>query len=465
MTIIVRCVVAALIAAMPAWLGAEDRLLKATGEYRMGDNDTRADAKRLALQDAKRLALEKAGTFLESIVEIKNADVTRDEIRTYAAGIIEVVEQGTHTALEGDTTVVRVDVTAKIDTAVVAKQIEALRRNESVRGDLVKLRAEMEQLRKEVAEKTRQLGETRSKAEATRLVEERQQGMNGLEANELVAQAKVLMGYEAGDFNLGRSTSQSRAQAKALLVQAAKLAPQDEDVQSTLFAIYLDEGRHQEALKIAEDAMRMAPDKQGQSAGYHMMGVVFLVMTDFPRAQQAFLKSIELDGSVRGPYEHLAEIAFLSGDMAGVVKWLRVGTSRVPSDSKLHAKLADMLFENGGPGAAPEALREAQIAVQLDPRSADAHRVFGKCLIVNQQWRDGVFQLQEAIRLDPGSHLAYEDLGRGYGYLGRLPEAAGMLRESLRRVPNTALHGRDRRKIQEELAGTEAECYRRRIAC
>lgn len=30
----------------------------------MGDNDTRIDAKRLALLDAKRLALEQAGTYL-----------------------------------------------------------------------------------------------------------------------------------------------------------------------------------------------------------------------------------------------------------------------------------------------------------------------------------------------------------------------------------------------------------------
>ena len=46
----------------------------------MGDNDTRADAKRLALLDAKRLALEQAGTYIEGISEVKNLDLAKEEI-------------------------------------------------------------------------------------------------------------------------------------------------------------------------------------------------------------------------------------------------------------------------------------------------------------------------------------------------------------------------------------------------
>lgn len=45
-------------------VAAEIRTITATGEYRMGDNDTRTDAKRMALLDAKRLASGQAGTYL-----------------------------------------------------------------------------------------------------------------------------------------------------------------------------------------------------------------------------------------------------------------------------------------------------------------------------------------------------------------------------------------------------------------
>src|SRR5574341_2609231 len=114
----------------PAAAATEVRTLTATGEYRMGDNDTKTDAKRLALLDAKRQALEQVGTYLEGVTEVKNLRVTKDEIRSYTAGIVEVVEQATRTTLEGETTVVRVDVTVKVDTAVVTRQLGELRKNE-----------------------------------------------------------------------------------------------------------------------------------------------------------------------------------------------------------------------------------------------------------------------------------------------------------------------------------------------
>mgnify|MGYP003694111703 CR=1 FL=1 len=74
------------------------RVVTASGEYRMGDHDTRADAVRLAIEAAKRQALEQVATYLESVTEVKNLDVTRDDIRTYTAGIVmRVGSAGQHT--------------------------------------------------------------------------------------------------------------------------------------------------------------------------------------------------------------------------------------------------------------------------------------------------------------------------------------------------------------------------------
>ena len=66
------------------------RVVKSSGEYRMGDHDTRTDAIRMAMETAKREALEQVATYLESVTEVKNLDVTRDEIQTYTAGVVMV---------------------------------------------------------------------------------------------------------------------------------------------------------------------------------------------------------------------------------------------------------------------------------------------------------------------------------------------------------------------------------------
>jgi hypothetical protein len=158
----------------PAAVATEVRTLTATGEYRMGDNDTKTDAKRLALLDAKRQALEQVGTYLEGVTEVKHLSVTRDEIRSYTAGIVEVIEQSTRTTLEGETTMVRVDVTVKVDPAVVTRQLGELRKNELAKEELTRAKAEADRLRKELDDKSRQLAALKG-GEAETAVQQRQQ--------------------------------------------------------------------------------------------------------------------------------------------------------------------------------------------------------------------------------------------------------------------------------------------------
>ncbi len=74
---------------------AEVRIVTAQGEHRMGDRDTREDAIRLATEAAKRNALEQVATYLESVTIVDGLDVTKDEIRTYTAGLVLVLVQDT----------------------------------------------------------------------------------------------------------------------------------------------------------------------------------------------------------------------------------------------------------------------------------------------------------------------------------------------------------------------------------
>lgn len=122
----------------------EVRVVTASGEYRMGDHDTRADAVRLAIDAAKRQALEQVATYLEGVTEVQNLDVTRDEIRTYTAGVVMVLDQKVSTRLEGETVVIHADLTAQVDPNEVAQAITALRDNESAKYGLVALRTEVD---------------------------------------------------------------------------------------------------------------------------------------------------------------------------------------------------------------------------------------------------------------------------------------------------------------------------------
>ena len=281
-----------------AWLAvspadAELRTITATGEYRMGDNDTRTDAKRLALMDAKRLALEQAGTYLESVSEVKNLQVSRDEIRTYAAGIVEVKEQAASSKMEGETTVVHVDVTVQIDTAVVARQIDALRKNEHAKEELQQARAEAERLKQEVEAKGRELAALKSKAGAEPLLKEREQVFAKLDAQDLVVRAWRPIGSRGG-FGEGESLpAQDQASAKAMILQAITLDPANARAHLTLGHLLQEEGNFKGAAREFREALRLNPDLARAHAGLGRALLADGRRDDAAREFRMFLKTVK----------------------------------------------------------------------------------------------------------------------------------------------------------------------------
>ena len=169
------------------------RVVTATADYRMGDHDTRMDATRMAIEAAKRQALEQVATYLESVTEVKNLDVTRDEIRTYTAGIVTVLNQQTRTRLEDGGVVIHVDLTAQVDQDEVILAINALRENERATQELASLRTEAEQLRQQLDAANVALASANTAEQVHALTLQRQQLLNQMQADDLVAQA--LTGY------------------------------------------------------------------------------------------------------------------------------------------------------------------------------------------------------------------------------------------------------------------------------
>jgi len=322
---------------------AEVRTITAIGEYRMGDNDTRTDAKRLALLDAKRVALEKAGVYIESITEVKNFDLTREEIRAYTGGIVEVIEQKTRTVMEGDSTVVRVEVATKIDTNLVTRQIDAFRHDEGGRKEILRLRMETEQLRKEVDAATRELASLKAKTQVETATARRQQLINRVLANELVDRAIAAYsefvlawanpGGTKSDFSLSALEALSRM--RHLTEEALSLDPSNLEAKRLKVRVlqhegaYLaDQNRHDDAISKFQEAVRLRPNDASVHAHfsrtlirmgkpdaalaeartaislepevamhYVSLGHVFQSERDFESAAAAFRKAVSLDAN------------------------------------------------------------------------------------------------------------------------------------------------------------------------
>jgi uncharacterized membrane protein YgcG len=175
-----------LLGAVP--VSAEVRVISSQGEFRMGNRDTREDAMRLATETAKRNALEQVATYLESVTVVEGTDVTRNEIKTYSAGLILVLDQQANLWLDGDVVVVTVDLTSQIDTEEVAQAILALRENESGRHQLTTLKTEIDELHRELEAANLSLAAAVTAEEAQQASVQRQDILNRVQSNAMISQ-------------------------------------------------------------------------------------------------------------------------------------------------------------------------------------------------------------------------------------------------------------------------------------
>jgi hypothetical protein len=155
----------------------------------MGDRDTREDAIRIATEAAKRNALEQVATYLESVTIVQGVDVTKDEIHTYTAGLVLVIDQQTNLTLDGDTVIVKVDLTSQVDTEEVAHAIAALKENEDARRQLIALKQENEQLQQDLDAANQALANATTTDQVQQASRQRQDILNRVQSNAMVAQA------------------------------------------------------------------------------------------------------------------------------------------------------------------------------------------------------------------------------------------------------------------------------------
>jgi len=379
----------------PGW--AEVRTITATGEYRMGDNDTRADAKRLALQDAKRLALEKAGTYIESITEVKNFSLSRDELRAYAAGIVEVLESATKSAMEGETTIVRVDVTCKIDTAVVARQIDSLRKNEAIKVDLLLAQEEADRLRQELEAKTRELASVKSKTEAETVARARRSALTDQDANSLLTQARVVLGGSDKSFLAGSSSTEGRRRARSLIEQALSL-------------------------------------NASMPRAHREMGILLQEEGDLEGAIAEYRAALRLKPGFAGAHTSLGIALYDKGDPEGAIAEFRMALSFEPGDAKTHANLGLALQAKGDLNGA---LAEIRTALRLEPDYAMAHNNLGTMLRAKGDQEGAIAEYRAALRLEPDNASAHYNLGNALKAKNKGTEAAREFREFLRLVPDS----------------------------
>lgn len=164
---------------------SETKDIISEGSYNMGDGETPSVAESRALLQAKRNAIEQAGTYVESYSKIKNLQLTEDEIKVMASGIMEISILDRKRGVIGDGFHFWVKIKARIDSDGIQNMAKKLQ-NKSVIDDYKRVREAYDASQKEIQDLKNQLAILKDKNES-KLIEKK------ISANERMYRMNVFL--------------------------------------------------------------------------------------------------------------------------------------------------------------------------------------------------------------------------------------------------------------------------------
>ncbi len=142
----------------PSLASAEIQTFTATHTYILGDRDSKEDARQRCLLEAKRKILEQAGVYIESASEVKNFDLTKDTITSFAAAVIQVKDTKEKAGFENGHMTLTLTLKGDVDLAEVRKQLAARQLDAGVRDAVAAQQERLKRLEAQFEAMQRQQG-------------------------------------------------------------------------------------------------------------------------------------------------------------------------------------------------------------------------------------------------------------------------------------------------------------------
>jgi TPR repeat protein len=129
---------------------AESKTFTATHTYILGDSDSKDDARQRCLLEVKRKILEQAGVYIESASEVKNFDLMKDKIASFAAAVMHITETKEEVGFQQGHMTLTLKVNAQVDVTEMRKQLAARHVEGNVRDDVTAQKERLQSLEAQV---------------------------------------------------------------------------------------------------------------------------------------------------------------------------------------------------------------------------------------------------------------------------------------------------------------------------
>ena len=399
---------------------AEVRIIEADGYYIMGDGpeENAAVAKERARADARRAASEQAGLYVAGMTEVKKGKLTRDEIRTISAAVLEVREDDVTPEVLGGTVIqYHCHMKAVVDTGSITDQLrqdkvkldEAVRRNQELEKQLAAVNEELAKIKADYknandAERARLNDEMKVNEQKFEAIEWNQKGMdlyrkqqyseavtafrNALDLNPDFAEAWNNIGQVYGD--QGNTEEWLRALNKAI-----HLDPSNGYAFNNLGIYHYNRGEYQKALECFQKSTKLEPK---MAIAWNNLGNAHYHVGDISAALENFQKSVSLDSKNASAWNNMGMIYQAQGKFSKSIECYRKSLELDPQKDNTWRNLACAYQSMGNYDKAVECCQQA---LKINPENASAWNSLGAIYYEMERYSDAVHAFEKAIEINP----------------------------------------------------------------
>jgi tetratricopeptide (TPR) repeat protein len=426
--------------------GAQALEIRANGEYTAGNNDTPDVAKQLAVLDVGFKAHDRAVSQLGDLPSVKSLHLTELQLAAYVAGVVELPEPVN--AIDGK--VHKSAIVVRLDDKA-ASRIATLHEDTEASLDLVETLKRTRQLRERLAQETLAVRNA-STADLPGAIKARQQTIQKLQANPLLAQARfALARHELGPASARVASEEGRRRAMTLVERAIAIDSKNPDARRVAGDIFLVEDEPGQAEKEYRDVLKANPNS---NIDHNKLGNAMMEQGDLQEAVAEFKEAIRLSPSDAVSHADLGLIFRAEQNPTGAIaefrEALRIDPDYVDGHNYLGITLASQ-------GQIPEALEEFREIIRIRPNSSLGHFNAATALADLEKDEEAAKELRETVRLNPNHYNAHYNLGEMLRLLGELQESAKEFREYVNRAPDNPSTRRNKERATTYIKAFEEQ--------
>ncbi|HBR22615.1 MAG TPA: hypothetical protein DD713_08660 [Nitrospiraceae bacterium] len=340
--------------------------------YQASELDSKASCRTISLEMVKRLLLEELGTYLISETEVKDFKLTKEQIKTYSAGIVgaEITED----KWDGKTYWLKAKVSA--DPKDVAKSLKKIMDDKFKGKELEEIRKKAEELTKEVERLNIELAKAINKQPSKKIQQEYKAAIQGLTAIEW---------YDKG-FNY----TIKKEYDKAIEAYSNSIALNPNNAKAYRYRgyAYADKEQHDRAIEDYNKAIALDPN---DAYVYSVRGHAYSNKGQYDKAIEDYNKAIVL-------------VPLQWGDNSSFI---------LPGYYYFRG------FAYDKKGQYDKAIKDYNKAIAIDPNGSSAYHFRGRSYAMKGQYDRAIVDYSKAIILTPSYANAETYYERGIVYAGK----------------------------------------------